>query len=73
MCQGDADAMIYRSRKLPLVILAEMKHHFCGGPGILKGDVQPIEREELNPYRLKLPLLHRHSGGFETRDTDRKR
>ena len=52
--------MFYRSRKLPLVILAEMKHHFCGRRSILKRDVQPLEREELDPYRLKLPLLHRH-------------
>jgi hypothetical protein len=37
-----------------------MKHQFCGRSAILKGDVRPLEREELDPYRLKLPLLHRH-------------
>jgi len=36
-----------------------MKHHFCGHRGNLEGDVQPLEREELDPYRLRLPLLHR--------------
>ena len=51
--------MFYRRRKLPRLILAEMKHT-CGRRAILKGNVQPIEREELEPYRLKLPLLHRH-------------
>ena len=52
--------MFYRSGKLPLVILAEMKHHFRVRLAILKGEVQPLEREELDRYRLKLPLLHRH-------------
>jgi len=52
--------MLYRSRKLPLVILTEMKHHFCRRRSILKGYVQPVELEELDPCRLKLPLLHRH-------------
>jgi len=41
-------------------ILAEIKHHFCGCRAILEGDLQRLEREELDPYRLKLPLLHRH-------------
>ena len=27
---------------------------------ILEGNVQPLQREILEPYRLKLPLLHRH-------------
>ena len=37
-----------------------MKHHFCGLRAILEGDLQLLEREELDPYRLKLLLLHRH-------------
>ena len=37
-----------------------MKHHFGGRRAVLEWDVQPLEREELDPYRLKLPLLHRH-------------
>jgi hypothetical protein len=37
-----------------------MKHDFCGRRGILEGDVQPLERKELDPYRLRLPLLHRN-------------
>jgi hypothetical protein len=37
-----------------------MKHHFCGRRAVLERDVQPLERENLDPYRLKLPLLHRH-------------
>jgi hypothetical protein len=55
-----ADAIFYRSSKLSLVILAEMKHHFCAGRAILEGDVRPLEREELDPYTLKLLLVHRH-------------
>ena len=43
-----------------MAILAEMKHHFCGVRAILDWDVQPLEREEIEPYRLKLPMLHRH-------------
>jgi len=43
-----------------MVILVEMKHHFCGRCAILEGDVPPLEREELDTYRLILPLLHRH-------------
>ena len=57
---GDAKAMFYRSGKLPLVILTEMKHHFSWRHAILKGDVQPLEREEHDQYRLKLLLLHRY-------------
>ena len=41
-------------------ILAEMKHHICKCRVILEEDVQPLQREELDPYFLKLPLLHRH-------------
>ena len=52
----DFDAIFYRSGKLPLVILAEMKHQFSGRRAILKGDVQPREVDDLDPYRLKLPL-----------------
>jgi hypothetical protein len=37
-----------------------MKHHFRGRHTLLERDVQPLERENLDPYRLKLPLLHRH-------------
>ena len=36
-----------------------MKHHFCGRRAILEEDVQPLEREELDPYKLKFPLLQR--------------
>ena len=55
---GDADSV--SSQKLPLVILAEMKHHFYGSCAILEGEVQPFEREELGTYRLELPLHNRH-------------
>jgi len=41
-------------------MLAEMKHHIYGRRAIFESDVQALEREELDPYRLKLPLLHRH-------------
>ena len=37
-----------------------MKLYFCGRRAILEGDVQPFEREEIDQYRLKLPLQHRH-------------
>ena len=46
--------------KLPLVILAEMKHHFCRCHTIFEWNVQYLERDKLDPNRLKLPLLHRH-------------
>jgi len=39
-----------------------MKHHVCGRLPILEGEVQPLEREELDPYGLKLPLRHGDSG-----------
>ena len=35
-----------------------MKHHFCGRHAVLEGDVQSLEREKLDPSRLKLSLLH---------------
>ena len=37
-----------------------MKHHFCGLRAVLEWDVLPLEREELDPYRLKLLQHHRH-------------
>ena len=37
-----------------------MKHHLCGCRSIFNGYVQPLEREELYPDSLKLPLIHRH-------------
>ena len=37
-----------------------MKHHVFGRRAVLEGDVQPLEFEELDPYRLKFTLLHRH-------------
>jgi len=46
-------------QKLPLLILAEMKHHICGRHAVLKGVVQFLVREKLNPYILKLPLFQR--------------
>ena len=33
---------------------------FCGRYAVFEGDVQSIEREKLNPNRLKLLLLQRH-------------
>jgi len=60
MYEGDANAIFKRSGKFPLVILAKMKHQFCGRLAILKGDVQPLKRKELYPCRLKLPLLQQH-------------
>ena len=67
----------------PLVFLAEMKHHICGRRAVLEGDLQPLEREELDPHGLKFPLFHRHlvnvselvmptkSGGERPHTTDR--
>jgi len=46
--------------KLPLVILAEMKHHFCRRHTIFEWNVQYLERDKLDPNRLKLPPLYRH-------------
>ena len=51
---------MFYSTKLPLVILAEMEHHFCGRHTVFEWNVQSLEREKLDPNRLKLPLLHRH-------------
>ena len=36
-----------------------MKQHFCRRYTVLEGDFQSLEREKLDPNRLKLPLLHR--------------
>ena len=35
-----------------------MQHHFCGLYAVFEGDVQSLNREKLDPNRLKLPLLH---------------
>jgi hypothetical protein len=51
---------MFYSKELPLAILSEMKHHFCGRHAVLEEDVQPLEPQKFDPYRLKLPLLHRH-------------
>jgi len=37
-----------------------MTNNFCGRRAVLEGDMQHLVREELDTYRLKLPLLHRH-------------
>jgi hypothetical protein len=37
-----------------------MKHHFFRRRAIHEGDLRPLEREELDPYGLNLPLLHGH-------------
>ena len=37
-----------------------MKHHFCGRHAVLEGDVQQLERVKLDPFKLKISLLHRH-------------
>ena len=37
-----------------------MKHHFCRRHTIFEWNVQSLEREKLDPNRLKLPLLYRH-------------
>ena len=76
---GDAEAMFYR-KKLPLVILVEIKHHICWNHAVLEGDVQPFERVKRDPYRLKLRLIHQHivsalvtptgSGGKRPHTTD---
>ena len=50
----------FLAKKLPLVIFAETKHHFCVRYAVFEGDVLSLERENLDPNRLKLPLLHRH-------------
>ena len=59
---GYDDAMLYSSSsdRSTLLILAKMKHHFCGSRAILEGDVRTLEREELDPCGLKWPLLHRN-------------
>ena len=48
---------MFYSKKLPLAIIAEMKHDFCVRYAVFKGDVQC---EKLDPNRLKLSLIHRH-------------
>jgi hypothetical protein len=48
---------MFYSKKLPLAIIAEMKHDFCVRYAAFKGDVQC---EKLDPNRLKLSLIHRH-------------
>jgi hypothetical protein len=30
----------------------------CGRRSIIERDMQPLEREEIDPYKQKLPLLH---------------
>ena len=37
-----------------------MKQHFCRRHTIFEWNVQYLEREKLDPNRLKLPLLQRH-------------
>ena len=37
-----------------------MKHHFFRRHAILEWDMQSLEREKIDPNRLKLPLLYRH-------------
>ena len=54
-----ADAMIY-SKKLPLLILAKIKHHLFGRYAVFEGDIHSLEREKLDSYRVTLSLLHRH-------------
>ena len=51
--------MIYTTIS-PGEILANMKHHIYGSRAILEGDVQPFEREELDPNGMNLPLLNGH-------------
>ena len=55
MCGRDDDTMFYSKKVITLVILAEMKDHFCGLYAVFDGDVQSLEREKLDPNRLKLP------------------
>ena len=38
--------------------LCENEAPHCGRRSILKRDMQPLEREEIDPYKQKLPLLH---------------
>jgi len=54
---GNADAAFYR---LPLVILAKMKHHICGRRAVLERDVQTLRRQEIDSNVLKSPLLDGH-------------
>ena len=51
--------IFYRIGKLPRVIIANLKQHICGRVAILKGNVQSLERLKLDPYGLKLLLLHK--------------
>ena len=37
-----------------------MKHHICRLYTIFECNVQSLEREKLDPNRVKLPLHHRH-------------
>ena len=46
--------------RLPLVIVAKMKHHLRRHSAVLKGDVQTLGRQELHSNVLEPALLHRH-------------
>ena len=39
----------FKAKQLPLVILAEMKHHFCWRHTLFEEDVQYLECEKLDP------------------------
>jgi len=52
--------MLYRSGKLPLVILAKVNNNFWGRLAILKANVLSLVREKPDSYKLKLELLNWH-------------
>jgi hypothetical protein len=37
-----------------------MKQHFCGRRAVLEGNLQLLEREELDQYILQLPQFYRN-------------
>ena len=55
-----------------MVILADIKHHFCGRHTVLEGDAQSLEREKLDPNREIAAAAPVHIGLFGTRNADRK-
>jgi len=59
-CVGRDDDAKFYSKNITLVTLAETKNHICGLHAVLDENVQFLEREEIDPYRLKLPLHYRH-------------
>ena len=69
----DANAMFYRSGKLPQVILAEMKHHFVCVVLSKKGTCSPSIVRNRPIWTEIAAATSAHIGRFATRAADRKR